>query len=109
MSPNCVLIIRLRSPLISPTRLYVHGDVDAVAACRRRLIADEVIALVDREHEERVALVDAVRGEPVEELPERVVVVLQLLDVAGLAGPVGEVDVARVSVAVVRVRDVART
>ena len=86
--------------------VVVACDVDAVASRRCRLVADEVVSLVDREHEERVALVDPVGGEPVEELRERVVVVLELLDVAGLAGPVREVDVSSVSVTVMRVGNV---
>ena len=68
--------------------------------------ADEVVALVDGEHEERVLLGDAVGGEPVEELLECRVVVEKLLVVTRLARPVREVDVPGGSVAVVRVRDV---
>ena len=57
--------------------------------------------------EERVALVDAVRCQAVEELAEGLVVVLQLLDIVGLARAPGRVDLARDAVLVVRVRDVA--
>jgi hypothetical protein len=44
------------------------GDVHAVASRRGRVRSDEVIALLDGEHEEGVALVDPVLREPVEEL-----------------------------------------
>src|SRR5207248_2201643 len=64
----------------------VATNIDAVASRGRRLVADEMVALVDREHEQRVRLVDPVRGEAVEELLEGEVVVLQLLDVTVLAG-----------------------
>ena len=73
--------------------------------------AGEVIALVDGDHEQRVALVDAVRGEVLEERGEGVVVVLQLRLVRSLAGP-GRRARVRVGggvrdVGVVHVRDVA--
>ena len=61
--------------------------VDAVAAGRAALAADEVVVLVSREREQRVAAVDPVPGQPGEELAERVVVRLELGHVAGLAGP----------------------
>src|ERR671923_36997 len=62
----------------------------AVAAGRSRRVADEVIAFVNGEHEERVALVDPVGRQIGEELPERVVVGEQLLVVTLFAGPVRE-------------------
>ena len=65
-----------------------------------------MVALVDREQEEGVRLVDAVGGEPVEELLERLVVLAELRDIAGLTRRVCEVDVAGGPVLVVRVRDV---
>ena len=46
-----------------------------------------MVAFLDGEHEERIALVDPVLREPLEERRERRVVVLQLLDVVGLSGP----------------------
>ena len=45
-----------------------------------------MIALVRRDHEQRVALVDAVAGETIEERGKGVVVSLQLRLIVGLAG-----------------------
>ena len=87
----------------------VAGRDDAIAARGRRLVSDKVVALVDGEDEERVALVDAVGGQAVEELLEREVVVVQLLDVSSLTGAVREVNVAGRAMPVVRVRDVRVT
>jgi len=79
---------------------------DAVTVGRAGRAADEVVALVGSEHEQRVRLVDAVLGQPREELPERVVVRLQGGDVAGLSRPVcGPVRMRVVRVRNVRVGD----
>ena len=61
-----------------------------------------MIVLVGSEDEQRVALVDAVGGQPVEERAERVVVALQRGNVTGLAGAVS----AAAGVVVMDVRDV---
>ena len=66
-----------------------------------------MITLFGREHEERVVLRDPVCGKAIEELRERVVIALQLGNVRGLPRAVGDVDFARDSMLVVRVRDVA--
>ena len=92
--------------LADRTAGVVARDRDAVALRVVRGRAREVVALVDGEQEQRVRLVDPVRGEPVEELLESHVVVVQLLDVAGLARRVREVDVPGVPVPVVGIRDV---
>ena len=68
---------------------------DAVAARRGRLGADEMIALLDGEDEERVALVDAGAGQPRKELAEGLIIALQLLDVVCLARTPRRVDLAR--------------
>ena len=47
-----------------------------------------MVALVGREHEQRVALVDPVAGEALEELAERSVIPLKRGDVARLTWPV---------------------
>ena len=82
------------------------SDVDAVTTRRCRRVADEVVALVDGDDEERVALVDAVVRETGEELLERGVVGVQLVDVALLTRAVGEVRVPGGAVAVMCVGDV---
>ena len=93
--------------LSSPTWfVQSHGVVHAVAVGRRGRAADEVIALVDGEDEQRVRLVDAVGRQAREEGREGVVVGLELRDVAGRPGAVGRVRVAGHAVEVVRVRDV---
>src|SRR4029078_2630279 len=69
------------------------GCGDAVAGGVRG-VADEVIAFVDGEDKQCVGLVDAVRGEAIEELLKRQVVFDQLFAVASFTGPVGEVDAA---------------
>ena len=82
---------RFRSPLTSVTwpLAYVHGVVTpSHGAVGRR--AGEVVALLDGDDEERVVLRDPVVLQAGEEVAERLVVVLQLLDVAGLAGAVGD-------------------
>ena len=79
-----------------------------------RVAAGEVVVLVGRDDEERVALVDAVTPQPLEERCERVVVLVQRLHVVRLARPRGaRVDAVRIRrrrervlVVVVRVRDV---
>ena len=90
-----VATIRLRSP-------FDLGDVTVGVGARRRDAvawrvgrgAGEVVALLDGDHEERVGLGDAVVLQAGEEVGERLVVVLELLDVAGLAGTVRVVDLA---------------
>ena len=90
------------------------GDVAVGVRARRRDAvarsigrgAGEVVAFLDREHEERVGLGDPVVLQAGEEVTERLVVVLQLLDVARLAGSVGDVRVAGDAVEVMRVGDV---
>src|SRR5262247_2098518 len=72
---------------------------------RRR--PDEVIPFLYREHEERVVLVDAGGGQTSKELPERLVVVLQLLDVVGLTRAPGRVDLSGDAVLIMGVGDVA--
>ena len=84
---------------------------DAVAVRRAGRAPHEMIPLVDGEHEQRVALVDARVREVVEELLEGVVVGLELRHVARLAwserprDPAGEVIVVRVRDVRVRNRD----
>ena len=80
--------------------------IDAVATRIGGIRSSEVVALVDGEHEERVALVDPVGREPIEELAEGSVIVMQLLDVTRLTGPVREVDVSRCAMSVVGIGDV---
>ena len=63
----------------------VWAYCEAAVRLRDARAAGEVVALVDGDHEQRVALVDAVRGEVLEERLEGVVVVLQLRLVGGLA------------------------
>ena len=69
---------------------YVHGVVTPSHG-RVGRGAGEVVAFLDGEHEERVVLGDPVVLQAGEEVTEGLVVVLQLLDVAGLARPVGDV------------------
>jgi len=69
---------------------------EPVTGRRRADAAREVVALVDRDDEQRVLLVDPVRLQVAEERGERVVVFLQLLVVRDLAGAGGR---ARVRVA----------
>ena len=79
-------------------------------AVARRVVgrrAGEVVALLDGDDEERVVLRDPVLLHAREELSERLVVVLELLDVPGLAGTVRVMDLAREPVGVVRVGEVA--
>ena len=93
------------------------GDVAVGVGARRRDAiargvgrgAGEVVAFLDGDHEQRVVLGDPVVLEAGEEVAERLVVVLELLDVTGLAGPVGDVGLAGDAVEVVCVGDVART
>src|SRR5207302_3218886 len=75
---------------------------DAVAA--GLLDAGEVVALIRREGEQRVAPVDAIRREAAEESAEGVVVRLQGRDVSRLAGAKGGWRIREV--VVMRVRDV---
>jgi len=63
-------------------RVPVARRRDAVATGVGRLAADEVVTFVDGEDEEGVRLVDAVTREAAEERRERIVVGLQLVDVA---------------------------
>ncbi len=65
-----------------------------------------MVALIDGEDEQRVRLVDSVRGQTDEEFLERRVVVAELLCVSGLTGTICEMDVAGCSMRVVRVGDV---
>ena len=68
--------------------------------------ADEVVALVGRDHEQRVLPGDAVGGQPCEERAERGVLGPQLVLVSGLAGPERGAGLPRVvQVAQVRVGD----
>src|SRR5258705_12944377 len=84
-------------------RVPIAGDGHAVAARVRGLAADEVIALVDREDEERVRLVDPVGGQAAEEGTKCIVVGLELGDVTRRARAVGDVDVAGGAVVVMGV------
>ena len=78
----------------------------AIAARGRGRIADKMVAFVNRKDEQRVALVNSVGGEPVKELLEGTIVVLQLLGIVGFAGTIREVDVAGGPVRVMRIGDV---
>ncbi|TMB54935.1 MAG: hypothetical protein E6J47_07385 [Chloroflexi bacterium] len=66
-----------------------------------------MVTLVDGEHEQGVALVDAVSGEAGEERTEGLVVALQLVDVGLLPGTKGDVLLAGDPVVVVGIGDVA--
>src|SRR5262249_12269632 len=83
------------------------GGGDAIAVRWRRLGSDEMVALLYGEDKERVALVDAGRGQPSEELAEGFIVILQLLDVIRLPRTPGRVDFARNPVLIMGVRDIA--
>ena len=91
-------------------RVVRAGRGDAVTrALVRRRAARVVVALVDREHEQRVGLVDAVSGQAVEERLVGLVLLGELLDVAGAARTVGVAvvrAVARLVEVVVRVADI---
>src|SRR5262245_56295210 len=94
-------------------RVDVHGDLthlvlsidtgrrDAVAV--RLLDTDEVVALVNREDEERVVLRDPSGSKAVKERRERLVVGLELVDVALGARTKGDVLVTGDAMEVVRV------
>ena len=79
----------------------------AVAARRCRLRPGEVVALLDGDDEQRVALVDPVPGQAIEERGEGLVIRLELGDVARLARSIGDVLLAVGTVAIVGIRDVA--
>ena len=77
----------LRLTSVSPT-LLPYGARRVLTPSQPgfvRRAAGEVVALVDGDQEQRVGLVDALVGEALEERGERGVVLLELLDVAGLA------------------------
>ena len=80
----------------------------AVAVGGGRRAADEVISLVDREHEQGIRAVDAVARETGEERAERVVIGLELGDIAGRTGTVGEMRVAGRAMKIVGVGDVGK-
>jgi hypothetical protein len=88
------------------------GRRDAIATLRRRRTADEMIAFVGGDDEERVAFGDPVLGEAREELAEGLVVGGERVDIAGLARPEGRhlvgIDTGkRLLVVVVGVLDIA--
>src|SRR5260221_718825 len=65
------------------------GCSHSITACRAGSAAHEVVAFVGSEDEQRVALIDAVVGQPGEELAKGAVVSLESCDIASLARAVG--------------------
>src|SRR5262249_4980565 len=110
---------RRRDPLLgrkqaSQVPVYLAHEVvctrrvDAITVRRRWLRADKVIALLDGEDKEGVALVNTGGGESVKEFAKRLVVVFQLLHIVSRAGTAGDVDFTGDTVLVVPVRDISK-
>src|SRR5262249_55724883 len=74
--------------------MVVARSCHAVAASRRWVVTDKVIALIHGEHKQGVAFGDSIRSKPIKELLERAVVGCELLCVTCFARTKPDADVA---------------